>query len=664
MEDDEKEMLSEARARLANTRGKKAKRKAREKQLEEARRLAVMQKKRELKAAGIHVGRGMRRNRKYIDYSVEVPFEHKPPIGFHAVGDDETPKESVPFANLSLSGVEGQRRDHEEERHRKDDRRKIKRLQEEDYPAHLKMVEKLNDPQTVRKKSKLMLPEPQLTDAELETIIRLGESTTVEGFAGVVGPSNELLTAGGGGTGLSVLTPMRTPMRPNTVLIEAQNAIARANAGNPLDGAELVQQDVTPGIKPETLYSSALAPQAVPPRSAAGAGSTALSTRGHNTPASVSARGGATTPGSVMRGGGGLTASATPLRDDLSMNDNQSIAGGTDVPRGMMKQLQRQIRAALDTLPPAQNEIDVAVPELPEEEPMKDDGIEEDAEDVEKRKREVEERRRQQERAKMTSVVRRGLPRPYFLDVMKLTSTQSDRPSRGPDAAEMKNAEDLLLEEMRVLIVNDAVKYPPHKDLKPPKNAPFLEDFPMSEIEGARAVLEKECADAKAQLNHFGDLDLRENPMVARAWDDALVAFVYLPHARKYAPLKDVTKNDRLDAAKRTFESLSALLTKDSKKASKLESKLELLTGGYRQRIKAVLKSIEETWQEGFLQTHTLSAFKVLQAQERKAMYTRKNGLEEQVQREKDRHKTLQTSFRNHQLQIEKLERALSAVVD
>jgi len=37
MDEDEIEMLSEARARLANTQGKKAKRKAREKQLEEAR---------------------------------------------------------------------------------------------------------------------------------------------------------------------------------------------------------------------------------------------------------------------------------------------------------------------------------------------------------------------------------------------------------------------------------------------------------------------------------------------------------------------------------------------------------------------------------------------------------------------------------------------------
>lgn len=49
----EKEMLAEARARLANTQGKKAKRKAREKQMEEARRLASLQKRRELRAAGL-----------------------------------------------------------------------------------------------------------------------------------------------------------------------------------------------------------------------------------------------------------------------------------------------------------------------------------------------------------------------------------------------------------------------------------------------------------------------------------------------------------------------------------------------------------------------------------------------------------------------------------
>jgi pre-mRNA-splicing factor CDC5/CEF1 len=66
MDEDEKEMLSEARARLANTKGKKAKRKAREKMLVEAKRLASLQKRRELKAAGLEL-KMREKKRKYID---------------------------------------------------------------------------------------------------------------------------------------------------------------------------------------------------------------------------------------------------------------------------------------------------------------------------------------------------------------------------------------------------------------------------------------------------------------------------------------------------------------------------------------------------------------------------------------------------------------------
>merc|ERR1711972_930276 len=77
MDEDELEMLSEARARLANTQGKKAKRKAREKQLEEARRLASLQKRRELRAAGINVP-AKHRKKRGADYNAEIPFEKKP----------------------------------------------------------------------------------------------------------------------------------------------------------------------------------------------------------------------------------------------------------------------------------------------------------------------------------------------------------------------------------------------------------------------------------------------------------------------------------------------------------------------------------------------------------------------------------------------------------
>ncbi|KAG4302825.1 hypothetical protein PCK1_000985 [Pneumocystis canis] len=84
MDEDEKEMLSEARARLANTQGKKAKRKAREKQLEESRRLAVLQKRRELKAAGIKKYQKEYLQSRFLslpkplnDFELELPIEEE-----------------------------------------------------------------------------------------------------------------------------------------------------------------------------------------------------------------------------------------------------------------------------------------------------------------------------------------------------------------------------------------------------------------------------------------------------------------------------------------------------------------------------------------------------------------------------------------------------------
>lgn len=35
-----------------------------------------------------------------LDYGVDIPFEEKPPPGFHAVGSDETPEGNLNFANI------------------------------------------------------------------------------------------------------------------------------------------------------------------------------------------------------------------------------------------------------------------------------------------------------------------------------------------------------------------------------------------------------------------------------------------------------------------------------------------------------------------------------------------------------------------------------------
>jgi pre-mRNA-splicing factor CDC5/CEF1 len=106
-------MLSEARARLANTQGKKAKRKARERQLEESRRLAQMQKRRELRAAGVDYVRRKRKNE--FDYNGEVPFQVHTPAGFFDTSEERMRQVDKTFVGRPVNEMEKATRAQREE---------------------------------------------------------------------------------------------------------------------------------------------------------------------------------------------------------------------------------------------------------------------------------------------------------------------------------------------------------------------------------------------------------------------------------------------------------------------------------------------------------------------------------------------------------------------
>ena len=156
MDDDEKAMLQEARARLANVQGKKAKRKEREAMMEETRRLAQLQKDRELRAAGLSVA-SRRLKRNDIDYTKEIPFEAPPQVGAHVL--EATPN-LAKNRLLSVQSIEGTTRRQEMQRHKKEDARTVKRLKETEMPFQ-KAVETVFT-------TDLVLPEPDSADSEDE----------------------------------------------------------------------------------------------------------------------------------------------------------------------------------------------------------------------------------------------------------------------------------------------------------------------------------------------------------------------------------------------------------------------------------------------------------------------------------------------------------------
>jgi pre-mRNA-splicing factor CDC5/CEF1 len=233
MDEDELEMLSEARARLANTQGKKAKRKARERQLDEARRLASLQKRRELKAAGIEQRqkRVSKKKARNINYNIEIPFNKQPAIGFYDT-ENET------FNKADFSGPTSSKKAAIKEA--PDSRKKRKEKEKEPPLSEIFVQQQQNLNEPIRKRSKLMLPEPQINDFELEQVVKLGMNAVLAtNQAQSSHSSNDLLLNDYNQMKPIDLTTLRTPRLPeqqDSILAESKNLLALQLTDTPLKG--------------------------------------------------------------------------------------------------------------------------------------------------------------------------------------------------------------------------------------------------------------------------------------------------------------------------------------------------------------------------------------------------------------------------------------------
>jgi len=184
MDEDEMDMLNEARARLANTRGKKAKRKAREHQLEEARRMAALQKHRELRAAGLAGTRQRRRRQKDgFDYAVDIPFEKETPAGFFDTAEEdalyEKQKLQRDFNAVAMQRLEQANKAKEAAAIKARDGRRAAQLEATNLPRAVAEAAARADTSAsaTRKRPSLVLPAPTVTDSELRDIVDAGKLT-------------------------------------------------------------------------------------------------------------------------------------------------------------------------------------------------------------------------------------------------------------------------------------------------------------------------------------------------------------------------------------------------------------------------------------------------------------------------------------------------------
>ncbi len=473
LDEDEKEMLSEARARLANTQGKKAKRKARERQLEESRRLAVLQKRRELKNAGINI-KIVNRKKGQMDYNADIPFEKQAISGFYDTQDEKLRNEHQreafdPRKQQLASKRKGEPEDDPDRKRQKQDKNKPSAA----FAAAAKagQMQRMREAEQQSKRRSLVLPAPQVSEGELEDIVKMGMAgdraakmagDENDGTKGLISNYNNLVGS----------TPIRTPRAPaqeDHIANEIKNIRALTETQSSLLGG-----DNTPlhegsastgfdGIAPRRQQMTTPNPMATPLRSAPG--------------------GGLTTP---------LRPGATPLRtprDNFAINEDGSRQLVGQTPREVRQQenlLRQSLRAKLSSLPrPKEQEWELE--ELPSES-VETDGkgqaTEEDAAELDRRRAEAERLAAVAEFRRQTQVFQRSLPRPRHIDYDAMAKDAEGLPDP---------VQSMIAKEAALLIAHDALQHP-IEESKPTSNIPILENLSDDLLATARAQLEAETS--------------------------------------------------------------------------------------------------------------------------------------------------------------------------
>ncbi|CAI9578047.1 unnamed protein product [Staurois parvus] len=600
MDEDELEMLSEARARLANTQGKKAKRKAREKQLEEARRLAALQKRRELRAAGIEIQK-KRKKKRGVDYNAEIPFEKKPAPGFYDTSEENYDALNADFRKLRQQDLDGELRSEKEARERKKDKQNIKRKKESDLPAAILQTTG-GVSELTKKRSKLVLPSPQISDAELEEVVKIGQASelarqTAEESGITNSASSTLLSEYNVANNSIALRTPKTPAAQDRILQEAQNLMALTNVDTPLKGGlntPLHESDfsgVTPQRQvvqtPNTVLST---PFRTPSQTSEG-----LTPRGGMTPKPVI----------------GATPGRTPLRDKLNINPEDGSVDYNDP--AYIKQLEREsrehLRLGLMSLPTPKNDFEIVLPENAEKELEERDNEEtfvEDAADVESRKQAIRDAQRAKELKQRHRAVQRDLPRPSEVNETILRPFNVE-----PPLTDLQKAEEMIKKEIITMLHYDSLHNPygdnaanrkgkmPSSVTTNAEHVTYLEQSPYEKLtqeeqKYAEDLLKQEMEVVKQGMGH-GDLSLDAFNQV---WEECYSQVLYLPGQGRYTRANLASKKDRIESLEKKLEINRAHMTAEAKRAAKMEKKLKILLGGYQSRAMGLIKQLNEIWDQ------------------------------------------------------------------
>ncbi|RKF78460.1 Pre-mRNA-splicing factor cef1 [Golovinomyces cichoracearum] len=599
LDEDEKEMLSEARARLANTQGKKAKRKARERQLEESRRLAVLQKRRELKNAGINI-KIVNRKKGQMDYNADIPFEKKAAPGFYDTEEEtlqnEKEREIFDPRKQQLANKRKVNQDDDPERKR---RKGDKEAPSASYQAAMKagQQQKIREAEQSSKRKPLILPAPQVGERELEEIVKMG---MIGERANVMAKSSEndatkglINTYSENHTGAPIRTPMAPPQE-NHIANEIRNIKALTNTQSSILGGEntpLYQGTGSTGFEGANPRKQQIAtpnPLATPYSRINGIGATPM--------------GPPRLPGE--------TPLRTP-RDKFALNSTGELQLVGNTPQEILfrdQAMKQKLKTGLLSLPkPKETDWELELPE-PKKEPISNQEISgEDAEIRDRRIKQAKEALEKAEFLRRTQVIQRGLPTPKSIDANSLLSRISEK---------TEPTQAAILRETILLQISDAISSGA-QEIKLNPDISTLETFSDDALAQARSEINQAKTKEDVQRSNQISQELYQ-----------------LPQPLSLYPDPDHSKEDELfnkNSFSKLFDAAQESLITEATKNNKMEKKLSLHLGGYHKRAKTLRQKIFEASDALDKATYSLHSFRTLQMSESIAIQRRLESLKEEV---------------------------------
>ncbi|OQU94494.1 hypothetical protein CLAIMM_00847 [Cladophialophora immunda] len=540
-----------------------------------------------------------------MDYNADIPFEKQAAAGFYDTQEELAKNERErelfdPRKQQLARKRQGDPEDNFDPKRQKHDKDKSSSATAA-AAARAGQMQRLREAEQQSKRRALNLPAPQVSESELEEIVKMGmagekavraagqedgdERGLVSNYANIVGA-----------------TPIRTPRAPaeeDHIANEIRNIRALTETQSSLLGGENTplhegsSSTGFDGVAPRRQQMVTPNPMATPLRQAESAGQY---------------------PG------------ATPLRtprDNLTINERGERQLVVQTPRDMRlaeNAARQSLRAKLSSLPkPKETEWELEVLPSEQEEAMGGVAVDrEDQDEIDRRERQAREAAAAAEFRRQTQVYQRALPRPTSIDYNALASeaTSITDPIRA-----------MIAQEAALLMANDARKFPlPGSRVvgKPPQLASLSDE-----------LLEKARQQLKATFNETD----------RQAYIAAVEGLASSERERNALPLK-FTANTTAEEYLAAFKSAQQSLLSAAEAGNKLEKKLSLHLGGYQARQKTLKQKIATVYEQIEEQRAQLDGFRTLQIGEEGALARRLERLRDEVNFVMRREREAQEEYR------------------